>query len=180
MSTHNAGKINWNIIFDNVNYNKHANKFEVKNVKALEFLSKQIFNLIVEFSNTPQKKPSSNMLFQKYPDPQLNPINWENIAIPITNLESNTELTEEEKESWRQYWIELYLRKGASLACEGYIGMLAKAYIHLNLVLADWDYIWMCGLDDFHFESEHDNGFPKFFRNEFKSMYNRYIKLDIS
>lgn len=47
-----------------------------KNTIPIEFLSKQIFNLIKEFAETPQKKSSGNPLFSKYTNENLNPINW--------------------------------------------------------------------------------------------------------
>lgn len=55
----------------------NKNKFILKdeNTKPIEYLSKQIFNLIKEFSEKPQKKSSSNPLFSKYTDSELNPIN---------------------------------------------------------------------------------------------------------
>lgn len=68
MISHNAGKINWNIIRENIHWTtkSNKNKFMLKdeNTKPIEFLSKQIFNLIKEFAETPQKNHPEILYFQ--------------------------------------------------------------------------------------------------------------------
>lgn len=59
MASHNTGKINWNIIHQNIKWTKESNinRFILldNNIKPINFLSKQILNVIKDFSITPEK-----------------------------------------------------------------------------------------------------------------------------
>ena len=74
MTTHNTGKIKWSVLLDSIQYidDKSSGKyFKLINKGGLEHVAKEMYNVINEFSQTIQKKPSKNPLLTKYNNAQL-------------------------------------------------------------------------------------------------------------
>ena len=125
MTAHNSGKLQWNVILDNIHYNEEMKKFVPKNPKALGFFSSQMLNLIKEFAKTPQKKPSSNPLFHTYSDEQINLVN----IIKETLSDSGYDL---------EHHLAKGLIYGNTPAVLGFVPLLTKAYVVLNLFVLDF------------------------------------------
>lgn len=164
MTSHNTGKINWNIIHQNIQWTSKNNKNKFllvdDNIKPLKFLSSQILGIIKDFSSNLEKKQSINPLMIKYNGLSLNPVDWVLVKFPnITDEEiSNTILYQ-------------YLLRGNTMAVEAYLPIILKSYIFFNLILSDYKYYYMVPFDYSQYTSNCDHDLPKFIVDEIRNVW---------
>lgn len=167
MTAHNSGKLQWNVLLDNIHFNEEMKKYVLDNPKALGFFSSQLFNLIKEFAQTPQKKPSSNPLFHTYSDEQINLVN----TIKETLSDSGYDL---------EHHLAKGLIYGNTPAVLGFVPLLTKAYVILNLFVLDfysnidlidikYSRIGLPGGLGYDFCCD-DNDLPQFYEKEFNKI----------
>jgi hypothetical protein len=199
MTAHNSGKINWNVLLDNINYDDSKKKHIIKNVESLKFFSHQLLNTIIEFSKTApkkissktpkhvkksnfktlQKKPSSNPLFTKYSDETLNLTNY---VIQKYN---------EEHEFSLDYTLSHMLIYGNTPYVTGFIPLLIKGYIFFNLFLLGFYDNKDLTNNGFHANvlipgdlvlefGSGDQDLPKFYRMEFNNSIKSINQIIIS
>ena len=126
MSSHNAGKIKWYILTENIfiDGNNHLN---IKNKKSIDYFSKNFLQVIDEFSKTKQVINSKNVLIKKYNNQILDTIDWCNEICKLNNIDEDKKYV-------------CYIR-GIGQGFEGTLLLYIKIYIYLNLILSDFSII---------------------------------------
>lgn len=175
MVVHNVGKINWNVLFENVFYDEMSKKYFIKNEKSINHISNQLFNLIVEFGNTQQKKQSKNPLLNKYSNDMLN---LTNILKFSNNVSNDT----------KEYELYRLLIHGNTPAVLGLIPCIISTYIFLNLYVGNF-YSNVDFVSSKHSSVSHsifyefcscDNDLPRFLDMEFYNIKKNIIDMEIS
>jgi hypothetical protein len=178
--THNSGKLHWENFRDNIYFDENKNKYCMHNSKAIDFFVFQLFNLIQEYAKTPQKKPSSNPLFTIYTDKQINLVD----QIKESYKPNPDEFVVEDL----NYLLYCELIRGNTLAVMGFIPLLTRAYVILNLFVSEFYtninlintrysiVIMPGGLDQFY---SCDNRLPKFYEKEFRKIESYIVPIII-
>jgi len=165
-TTHNAGKIKWNSITDNVLYDYKTRKFVIVNYKCFRFIGINIFNTIDDFSKTIKfvcGKKSKNPIISKYNKNDFNAINW----IEETKY----------RHFDAEYVHDKALISGWTPWVGGYITLMITAYAFFNFILLDYEYYYLLRYFPEQYIRKCDSNFPEFFTNEYNKVHDLVLPI---
>ena len=165
-TTHNAGKIKWNSITDNVSYDYKTRKFVIDNYKCFRFIGINIFNTIDDFSKTIKfvgGKKSKNPIISKYNENDFNAINW---------------IDKSDFGPFDPKYVHYKaLIGGWTPWVGGYIPLMIKAYVFFNLILLDYEYYYLLRYFPEQYIRKCDSNFPKFFIDEYNKVHDLVLPI---